>query len=185
MDHENHNVISILVITKPQFYEYPVTIALVYRSPNSPIASFLDQLVYFTNARTIDILVRDFNIDVFDGDAYTRLHEVLSSYRLMVKEPTHLDEGLLDHVYLLKSLPSMNVNSYVKIIYFSDHDANKLQILAEANDEIDFKKAVNTAAKHNMLLEIMCNCHITLWKCCPYISTALEMQLIFKASKGI
>ena len=98
----DHNAISIIAITKPQFYEYQITIALVYRSPNSSIASFLDQVVYFTNAKTIDILLGDFNIDAFDGDAYTRLDEVLSSYRLMVKEPTHLDGGLLDHVYLLK-----------------------------------------------------------------------------------
>ena len=91
LDHKDHNAISIIAITKPQFYEYPITIALVYRSPNNPIARFLNQLVYFTNARTIDILLGDFNIDAFDGDAYTRLDEVLSSYRLMVKEPTHLD----------------------------------------------------------------------------------------------
>ena len=102
LDHEDHNAISIIAITKPQFYEYAITIALVYRPPNSPIASFLDSLVYFTNARTIDILLGDFNIDAFDGDAYTRLDEVLSSYRLIAKEPTHLDGGLLDHVYLLK-----------------------------------------------------------------------------------
>ena len=122
----DHNAISIIAITKPQFYEYPITIALVYRSPNNPIARFLDQLVYFTNARTIDILLRDFNIDAFDGNAYARLDEVLSSYRLMVKEPTHLDGWLLDHVYLLKSFPRMNVNSFVKNKYFSDHDALNL-----------------------------------------------------------
>ena len=63
----DHNAISIIVITKPQFQ------------------------VYFTNARTIDILLGDFNIDAFDGDAHTRLDKVLSSYRVMVKEPTHLD----------------------------------------------------------------------------------------------
>ena len=41
LDHEDHNAISNIAITKPQFYEYPITIALVYRSPNSPIANFL------------------------------------------------------------------------------------------------------------------------------------------------
>ena len=43
------------------------------------MASFLDQLVSFTNARTIDILLGDLNTDAFDGDAYTGLNEVLSS----------------------------------------------------------------------------------------------------------
>ena len=47
LDHEDHNTISMIAVTKPQFYEYPITIALVYRSTNSPIASFLDQLVFF------------------------------------------------------------------------------------------------------------------------------------------
>ena len=46
LDHEDHNTISIIAVTKPQFYEYPITIAL-YRSTNSSIASFLDQLVFF------------------------------------------------------------------------------------------------------------------------------------------
>ena len=59
----------------------------------------------------------------------------------MVKEPIHLDGGLLGHVYLLKSFPRMSVNLFVKNIYFSDHDAVKLQILAEGNDEIDFERS--------------------------------------------
>ena len=126
LDHEDHNAITVIVITKSQFYEYPIAIALVYRSPNIPITSYLDQLVYFTNARRIDVLLRDFNIDAFDGDASTRLDKVLSSYKLIVKEPTHVDGRLLDHIYLLKSFPRVNVNPFVKNIYFSDHDAVKL-----------------------------------------------------------
>ena len=59
----------------------------------------------------------------------------------MVKEPIHLDGGLLGHVYLFKSFPRMSVNLFVKNIYFSDHDAVKLQILAEGNDEIDFERS--------------------------------------------
>ena len=142
LDHENY-VISIIAVKSRMniLNEHTITIALVYRSPKSPIASFLDQMVYFTDARTTDILQGDFNIDVFDRDAYIRLDEVLSSCRLMVKEPIHLDGGLLDHVYLLKSFPRINVNSIAKNIYFSDHDALKLQILAEENDEIDFERS--------------------------------------------
>ena len=33
--------------------------------------------------------------------------------------------------------------------------------------KLNLKEALNTAAKHNVLLEIMYNCDITLWKCCP------------------
>ena len=40
LDHKDHNDISIIAITKPQFYEYSITVALVYRSPNSPNCQF-------------------------------------------------------------------------------------------------------------------------------------------------
>ena len=102
--------------------------------------NFLDQLIYFTNARKIDILLEDFNIDVFDSDACAKLHDVLSNYRLVVKEPTHLDRALLDHVHLHKLFPSKNVNAAVKSIYYSDRDAVKLQILVEVNDDIHFER---------------------------------------------
>ena len=40
LTYENHNGISTLTITKPQFYEYPITVALVYGSPNTPVTDF-------------------------------------------------------------------------------------------------------------------------------------------------
>ena len=103
---------------------------------------FLDQLIYFTNARKIDILLGDFNIDAFDSDASAKLHDIVSYYRLVVKEPTHLDGALLDHVYLHKLFPSKNVNAVVKNVYFSGHDAVKLQVLVGGSDDIHFKKTM-------------------------------------------
>ena len=76
----------LVTITKPEFYENPVTIALVYRSPNISMSDCTYQLVYFTNARRTYILLWYVNID---GDAYARLYDVLSSYSLMVMESTH------------------------------------------------------------------------------------------------
>ena len=58
----------------------------------------------------------------------------------MVKEPTHLDGALLDHVYLHKFFPSKNMNAVVKNICFSDHDAVTLQILVGGNDDIHFER---------------------------------------------
>ena len=107
-----------LSITKPQFYEHPITVALVDRSPNTPVAGLLDQLIYFTNAGKIDILPGDLNIDAFDGDACAKPRDVLRNYRLVVKEATHFDRALLDHVYLHKLFRSKNVNMVVKNIYF-------------------------------------------------------------------
>ena len=57
----------------------------------------------------------------------------------MVKEPTHLDGALLDHVYLYKLFLSKNVDAFAKDIYFSDYDAAKLQILFQGNDDIHFE----------------------------------------------
>ena len=56
------------------------------------------------------------------------------------KELIHLGGGLLDHVYLLKLFPKMNANLFVKNIYFSDHNVVKLQIMAQGNVQIDFKR---------------------------------------------
>ena len=115
---------------------------MAYRSPNTPVTGFLDQLIYFINARKIDILLGDFNIDSFDSDASAKLHDILYNYKLMVKEPTPLDGALLDHAYLHKLFPSKNVNAVVKNIYFSDHDAVKLQILVGGNDDIHFERTM-------------------------------------------
>ena len=45
----------------------------------------------------------DFNVDALDHEANQRLWGILESHDLVVSGPTHLDGGLLDHVYLLKS----------------------------------------------------------------------------------
>ena len=44
----------------------------------------------------------DFNVDALDHEANQRLWGTLESHDLIVSGPTHLDGGLLDHVYLLK-----------------------------------------------------------------------------------
>ena len=102
----------------------------------------MGQLIYFTNARKIDILLGDFNIDAFDSDAFAKLHNILSNYRLVVKEPTRLDRALLDHVYLHKLFPKENVHVVVKNIYVSDHDVVKLQILIGVNNDIHFDRTM-------------------------------------------
>ena len=142
LTYEDHNGISILTVTKSKFYEYPITVVLVYRSPNTPVAGFLDQLIYLTNARKTDIFLGDFNIDSFDSDASSKLHDILYNYKLMVKEPTPLDGALLDHAYLHKLFPSKNVNAVVKNIYISGHDAVKLRILVGRNNDIHFERTM-------------------------------------------
>ena len=76
--------------------------------------------------RNIDILLGDFNIDVFEG--VRALKEVSNNYNLKVSEPTHLDGVLLDH--------EKHVTSLVNNFYFSDHDAIKVQIIFKDNKQV-------------------------------------------------
>ena len=56
----------------------------------------------------------------------------------------------------------MNVNSFVKNKYFSDHDALNCKYWPKKMMRLTLKGAVNTAAKYNVLWGIMYNCDITL-----------------------
>ena len=50
-------------------------------------------------------------------------------FSLKVNEPTHLYAALLDHVYIKKSFENdKHMTSMVNNVYFSDHDAVKVQI---------------------------------------------------------
>ena len=72
------------------------------------------------------------DIDALCSSANRDVLNVLNDFSLKVNEPTHLDGGLLDHVYFRKEfLNGKNVNSVVKDIYFSDNDAIKVQIFKE------------------------------------------------------
>ena len=97
------------------------------------------RILFFSKWYIVNILQGDFNIDAFDSDPCVKRHDILSNYRFVVKEPTHLDGALLDHVYLYKLFLSKNVDAFAKDIYFSDYDAAKLQILFQGNDDIHFE----------------------------------------------
>ena len=97
------------------------------------------RILFFSKWYIVNILQGDFNIDAFDSDPCVKRHDILSNYRFVVKEPTHLDGALLDHVYLYKLFLSKNVNAFAKGIYFSDYDAAKWQILFRGNDDIHFE----------------------------------------------
>ena len=60
------------------------------------------------------------------------------SYKSLVFEPIHLDGRLLDHVYISNSFCANKATAVViKNIYFSDHDAVKLQMTLKSNSDIE------------------------------------------------
>ena len=66
------------------------------------------------------------------------MKEVLCNYNLKVTELTHLDGALLNHVNLSKSFEyDKYVTSTVNNIYFSDHDAVKVQFRFRQNTQED------------------------------------------------
>ena len=77
---EECNGISAFKIMIPDFVEYLITIALLYKSINTPVNSFIDLLTFAINVWKIDMLVGDVNIDTFNGDVYARLGNVMNDY---------------------------------------------------------------------------------------------------------
>uniref|UniRef100_A0A7M5V9S6 ATP-dependent DNA helicase n=2 Tax=Clytia hemisphaerica TaxID=252671 RepID=A0A7M5V9S6_9CNID len=110
-----------IMFKKETFSEQPITLLLLYKPPNFSRNTFLEELRTLLYDE-VQIILGDFNIDALDA-ANEDLADVLSSYKLIVNEPTHLAGGLLDHVYLKKTyLDKKEVQCFVKDIYFSDHD---------------------------------------------------------------
>ena len=142
LTNEDLGGVSIFTIRKQQFSNNPISIAIIYRPPNSKLSEFFECLSYIVSSRCVDIVVGDFNIDAFDEVFNERLKQVLSNYNLNVHEPTHLDGALLDHVYFRKSFEDGKiVTSVLNNIYFSDHDAVKVQLELKQSitDDIDFE----------------------------------------------
>ena len=129
---------TILTFSEIKLSLRPVKVALLCRSPKSPLRAFIEQLSRLVDAKKVDILLRDFNINALSNEAYAGVSNVLTRYKLMVSEPTPMDGGLLDHLYLMKHfLVRKHVNCTVNIIYFLDHDAVKIHIQKKNREEID------------------------------------------------
>ena len=98
---------------------------VLYKLNNYPLMTFYDYLYCFKEAKEVDIIVGDFNIDACSK---SRLPQILSEYVLLVEFPAPIAGSTLDHVYVKKSfLEDYKVNIVVLNTYFSDHDAVELR----------------------------------------------------------
>ena len=97
LSNEDFNAIFKFTLKKQQFSNTPIPIALIYRSPKSPLSEFIDCLQYLVG-RNINIFLGDFNIDAIEG--VRALKDVFSNCNLKFSEPTHSDGALLDHLYV-------------------------------------------------------------------------------------
>ena len=129
---------SVLALKKPAFLGESVKIGLLYRSPNLLPNLFLENLTSWIDEEKPDILLGDFNLDALCYDSCNPLQQRLENYKLLVSEPTYMDGGLLDHVYIARSFSTNKLSTTgIKNVYFSDHDSVKLQIKCKMLDNMD------------------------------------------------
>ena len=95
--------------------------------------TFYDYLYHFIEAKEVDTMVDDFNIDACSK---SRLPQILSEYVQLIEFPTHIAGLTLDHVYVKKSfLEDYKGEIVVLNTYFSDHDTVRVKI---PKKDIDF-----------------------------------------------
>ena len=84
----------------------------------------------------------NFNINTLRTELYSNLRHMITNYKLLVSQPTHLDGVLLDHAYIVDSFSGHKTTAGNKNIYFSDHYAVILHISPnknnDVNEDIDF-----------------------------------------------
>lgn len=106
-----------------------ISFLFIYHKNCLKIQEFVNGLNYLLRAHTVDILLRDFNINYFnskDREPLTLLMESLH-YVQIVKGPTFISGSLLDHVYIRHTHQS-RIHSTVVSVYYSDHDAIRITI---------------------------------------------------------
>ena len=106
-------------------------ILLLNRSNTERLQQYSEYILYLVNSKRPDIILGDFNINAISQPSPALLCQIQDmGYRQVVKEPTHISGGTIDHIYLSTHL----LNSFQHIIhitplYYSDHDAVSIQFM--------------------------------------------------------
>ena len=94
----------------------------LYCSNGANKANFLKDLGSLAGAARPTFIVGDFNINFLNKPQDAILKKILSTgFKQIVSQPTHLEGGLLDHIYF-KRLP-FEPKVIVNFPYYSDHGA--------------------------------------------------------------
>ena len=130
---EDFPCVSICNFRKSSFVNVPLKLMVLYKLNIQPLMTFYDYLYYFIEAKDVDIIVGDFNMDACSK---SRLSQILSEYVQLVKFSTHIAGSTLAHVYVKKSfLECYEVEIVVLNTYFSGHDTVRVKI---SKKDIDF-----------------------------------------------
>ena len=99
----------------------------VYRSSDQRLKSqkeFARSLKSLINRPMQTIIMGDFNID-FNGDAKSSyILQDLLNFGLcqIIREPTHIEGGLIDHCYVSRNTLVQRLEVTQKSVYYTDHD---------------------------------------------------------------
>ena len=120
LKHSLYNMPGVMLfsVRKPLFSLETFNVLLVYRKNDSPRQVLRYVLEGMISNHEVDLILGDFNLD---GMVDNILGE-LSDYKQLISHPTQISGGLLDHVYVRKTF-SYRIESLMKHLYFSDHDA--------------------------------------------------------------
>ena len=129
LNHVKMNGFSILIFHKPSFSDKYFKIILLYKKNSVPQALFLSQLQGLICSEQIQIILGDLNTDAFDSDNYASILKSLERYSTVIRDPRRLSGSLIDHLYVSNAiLDKSQATVTIKNIYFSDHDAVKVEL---------------------------------------------------------
>jgi len=94
----------LMTFKKESFCNKEFCLLLLYKRPKTQLNVFLCQLSNFIRSYQIDLGLGDFNINGLDNETCTSLKEIMTDYKLVLNFPTHIDSGMLDHIYILNDL---------------------------------------------------------------------------------
>ena len=136
VNHDKYEGVSFLTIKKSTFQRNCFRVVLIYRINGGSIQTFYEKLQQLlVTHEKLDFIMGDFNINALDSKICTRLCHILEDYQLLLNESTHLSGSFLDQIYLHKSWLQFNfVKSYIKSVYFSDHDAVKVVVTSKGSE---------------------------------------------------
>ena len=129
VNHHSSTGMSVVEFKKTSFLPDPITIVLIYCKNNTCLTSFYHALSDIVQLDTVNVVLGDFNINAQDPAQVERLTEIFQNYKQIVEAPTHLGGATLDHIYVKKDfLENVNLQYFVKSLYFSDHDAIQFKV---------------------------------------------------------
>ena len=110
-------------VIKLCYFNYCVSIAIIYRRQLSVIPAFLQSSELLNKSSEINDVLGDFNLDVLDHELFEQMSNTLSNICLVNSTSAHLNGSLIDQVYVREAFFYISYNKFFRFQYFSDHDA--------------------------------------------------------------